>query len=146
MISNELVQAGIIVKLKADSALTTWLTDRSAGAEIRENQWQGRQFVYPAIRVDLVNQAENGNPPCFSQASFNVFSITEGDSSKDAGILAGLVDSALIRKKFSGTGFNSGLTTSLGATGPIRTAERTWQALGQYQANLFGGDFDAPKA
>jgi hypothetical protein len=146
MISPELIQAGIITKLKADTALTTWLTARSAGSEIRENQWQGRQFVYPAIRVDLLAQTEPGNPPCYSQTLFNVFAFAEGDSSKDAGILAGLVDAALIRKKFSGTGFNSGVISSLGTVPPIRTAERTWQALGQYQANLYGGDFDAPQA
>lgn len=146
MISPELIQAGIIAKLKADSALTTFLTDRSAGDEIRENQWQGRQFVYPAIRVDLLTQTEPGNPPCYSQTAFNVFAFTEGDSSKDCGILTGLVDTALIRKKFDGTGYNSGIVSSLGTVPPIRTAERTWQALGQYQANLFGGDFDAPQA
>lgn len=146
MISPELVQAGIITKLKANTALTTWLTDRSAGSEIRENQWQGRQFVYPAIRVDLLAQTEPGNPPCYSQALFNVFAFTEGDSSKDCGILAGLVNTALIRKKFSGTGYDSGLVSSLGVVSPIRTAERTWQALGQYQTNLYGGDFDAPQA
>lgn len=146
MISNDLVQAGIITKLKADTALTTWLTDRSAGSEIRENQWQGRQFVYPAIRVDLLPQTEAGNPPCYSQALFNVFAFTEGDSSKDCGILAGLIDTAMIRKNFSGTGYNSGIISSLGTVPPIRTAERTWQALGQFQTNLYGGDFDAPQA
>lgn len=146
MISDELVQAGIIAKLKANLALTTFLTDRSAGDEIRENQWQGRSFVYPAIRVDLLTQTEPGNPPCYSQTAFNVFAFTEGDSSKEAGILAGLIDTALIRKKFDGTGYNSGVVSSLGAVPPIRTSERVWQALRQYQANLFGGNFDAPQA
>jgi hypothetical protein len=135
VISPELVQAGIIAKLKADTSLVAWLTARSAGSEIRENQWQGRQFVYPAIRVDLLPQTETGNPPCYSQTLFNVFAFTEGDSSKDCGILAGLVNAALIRKKFS-----------LGSVPPLRTAERVWQALGQYQTNLYGGDFDAPQA
>lgn len=146
MISAELVQAGIIAKLKADTSLIAWLTARSASAEIRENQWQGRQFVYPAIRVDLLPQTEPGNPPCYSQVLFNVFAFTESDSSKDCGILAGLVDTALIRKKISGTGYDSGLVLSLGAVPPLRTAERVWQALGQYQTNLYGGDFDAPQA
>jgi hypothetical protein len=146
MISPELVQAGIITKLKADTALIAWLTTYSAQNEVRENQWQGRQFVYPAVRVDILTQTEPGNPPCYSQALFNVFAFAEGDSSKNCGVLAGLVDSALIRKKFTGTGFDSGLVTSLGTVPPIRTGERVWQALGQYQANLFGGDFDAPQA
>jgi hypothetical protein len=133
VISPELIQAGIITHLKADTALVAWLTARSAEDEIRENQWQGRQFVYPAVRVDLLPQTEPGNPPCYSQSLFNVFVFTEGDSSKDCGILAGLVDTALLRKKFSGTGYNSGLVISLGTVPPIRTAERVWQALGQYQ-------------
>jgi hypothetical protein len=146
VISPELIQAGIITHLKADTALVAWLTARSAEDEIRENQWQGRQFVYPAVRVDLLPQTEPGNPPCYSQSLFNVFVFTEGDSSKDCGILAGLVDTALLRKKFSGTGYNSGLVISLGTVPPIRTAERVWQALGQYQTNLYGGDYSAPQA
>jgi hypothetical protein len=146
VISPELVQAGIIAKLKADSALVAWLTALSAGDEIRENQWQGRQFVYPAVRVDLLPQTEPGNPPCYSQTLFNVFAFTEGDSSKDCGVLVGLINAALIRKKFNGTGYNSGLVITLGTVPPIRTAERVWQALGQYQTNLYGGDFDAPQA
>lgn len=146
MISSDLVQAGIISHLKADTALVAWLTARSAESEIRENQWQGRSFVYPAVRVDLLPQTETGNPPCYSQALFNVFCFTEDDSSKNCGILAGLVDTALLRKKFSGTGYSSGLVISLGSIPPIRTGERTWQALGQYQANLYGGNYSAPQA
>lgn len=146
MISPELVQAGIITHLKADSALIAWLTTYSAQNEIRENQWQGRTFVYPAVRVDLLTQTEPGDPPCYAQVLFNVFSFTEGDSSLTCGQLAGLIDTALIRKKFNGTGFNSGLVITLGTVPPIRTADRLWQGLGQYQANLYGGDYDAPQA
>ncbi len=146
MISPDLVQAGIISHLKADTSLIAWLTTYSAQSEIRENQWQGREFVYPAVRVDLLPQTEPGNPPCFAQILFNVFSFAEGDSSKDAAVLAGLLDTALIRKKFSGTGFNSGLVITLGSVPPIRTGERVWQALLQYQTNLYGGDYDSPQA
>jgi hypothetical protein len=146
MISPELVQAGVVAKLKANTALIAWLTTYSAQNEIRENQWQGRTFVYPAVRVDLLTQTEPGNPPCYSQVLFNVFCFTEGDSSKDCAVLAGLLDTALIRKKFSGTGFNSGLVLTLGTVPPIRTGERVWQALGQFQTNLYGGDYSAPQA
>lgn len=146
MISPDLVQAGIVSHLKANTALIAWLTTYSAQNEIRENQWQGRQFVYPAIRVDLLTQTEPGNPPCFAQVLFNVFAFAEGDSSLTCAQLAGLIDTALIRHKFSGTGFNSGLVTTLGSVPPIRTGERVWQALLQYQTNLYGGDYDSPKA
>lgn len=146
MISPELVQAGIVAHLKADSALIAFLTARSAQNEIRENQWQGRSFSYPALRVDLLTQTEPGNPPCYSQTAFNVFCFTEDNSSKECGVLAGLLNESLIRKKFSGTGYISGLVTTLGMVPPLRTTERVWQALGQFQANLYGGDFSAPQA
>lgn len=146
MISPDLVQAGIISHLKADSALIAWLTTYSAQNEIRENQWQGGTFVYPAIRVDLLPQTEPGNPPCYSQTLFNVFAFTEGDSSLQCAQLAGLIDTALIRKKFSGSGYNSGLVITLGTVPPLRLGDRIWQALGQFQTNLYGGDYAAPKA
>lgn len=141
MISPELIQAGIIAKLKADTALISFLTARSASSEIRENQWQGAQFVYPAVRVDLATQDEPGNPPCYSNISFNVFAFTEGDSSLECGQLLGLIDAALIRNVFTGTGFRSGLVVTLGGLAPLRTAERVWQGTGQYRANIIGGSF-----
>jgi hypothetical protein len=146
VISPDLVQAAIVSHLKADTALINWLTTYSAEDEVRENQWQGRAFVYPAVRVDLLPQTEPGNPPCYSQVLFNVFAFAEGDSSLDCAVLSGLIDTALIRKKFSGTGFDSGLVITLGGVPPIRTAERVWQGLGQFQANLYGGDYSAPQA
>ena len=141
MISPDLVQAAIIAKLQADATLLAWLTARSAASEIRENQWQGVSFVYPAVRVDLLPQTEPANPPCYSQQLFNVFAFAEGDSSQNSAILAGLIDSALIRKQMTGTGFATGHIISLGSVPPLRTAERIWQATGQYQMNVYGGTF-----
>lgn len=141
MISLDLVQAAIIAKLKADIPLVNWLTGLSAVNEIRENQWQGLQFVYPAVRVDLLPQTEPGNPPCYSQILFNVFAFVEGDSSQNSAILAGLLDTALLRRQIVGTGFVTGHIISLGTIPPLRTGERIWQAVGQYQMNLYGGTF-----
>lgn len=134
------VQAAIIAHLKADTALVAWLTARSAQNEIRENQWQGTDFTYPAVRVDLLPQLENGNPPCFSQQLFNVYGFIEGNSSLEGGDLIELIDAALIRKNIvnSTYGITTGLIISLGTIAPIRTAERVWQATGQYQTNLYG--------
>ena len=56
MISNDLVQAAIVAKLKADTTLVAWLTARSAENEIRESQWQGTVFSFPAVRVELGTQ------------------------------------------------------------------------------------------
>lgn len=139
MINPNLIRAAIIAKLQADTALAAWLTARSASSEIRESQWQGVTFVYPAIRIDLLPQTEDGNPPCYSNQPFNAFAFTEGDSSAECGDLLILLDAALIRNQIVGTGFTTGLITSLGSIPPNRTSERVWQATGQYQMNIFGG-------
>ena len=51
MISDELIQAAIISKLKATSSLTSLLAEGVAG--VKEYQWQGDDFKYPAVRLDL---------------------------------------------------------------------------------------------
>ncbi len=139
MISNDLIQAAIISKLKADSALIEWLTERGSSKEIRENQWQGRSFSYPAVRVDLGTQTEQGNPPCYSTMPFSIYSYTEDDSSQLCDVLAGLVNAALLRKRFSGTGFSSGIVIADGLTSAARSSERVWRAAGLYRCNIYGG-------
>lgn len=139
MISPELVADAIIAKLKADTALVAWLTARSSPDEIRENQWQGRDFTYPAVRVDLGDQIEVGNGPCFSEMPFTVFGFAEGDSSRDANILAGLISVALVRTRISGTGYTGGLVANDTMTAAARTGERVWRAPGLYRMKLYGG-------
>lgn len=139
MISNELVADAIIAALKADADLVAWLTARSSADEIRENQWQGRDFTYPAVRLDLGDQVEVGNDPCFSEIPFTVFGFAEGDSSRDANILAGLISAALVRTRNNGTGFTGGLVANDAMTGAARTGEKIWRAPGLYRMKLYGG-------
>lgn len=136
IIDNNLIQAAIITFMKANAALVDWLSNFSAENEIRENQWQGRDFVYPAIRVDLVSQQPIGNPPCHAELAFNVFCYSESDSSQQADKLAGLINAALARKAFTGTGFRSGTVRPQNILGAQRVAERVWEAVCQYQVML----------
>lgn len=141
MIANDRVQAGIIAKLKANAALIAWLTAKSADDEIRESQWQGTVFTYPAVRVDLGTQLPGGNGPCYlinGEIPFTVYSYSEDDSSKQADVLAGLVNVALLGEQFSGTGFTTGLVKSDGLVSASRLAERLWRAAGFYRVNLYG--------
>ena len=140
MIRNDLIQAGIIAALKANTALVDFLTARASVDEIREAQWQGAIFTYPAVRVDLGTQVPNGNGTChptMSDLAFSIFSFSELDSSQQADELAGLVDTALFNTRFSGTGFNSLLVDSGGLISASRTLERVWQATGLYTTILF---------
>lgn len=141
MISNDVLQQAIVSKLKADAALVAWLTARSAPSEIREAQWQGTVFVYPAVRVDVGTQTPKGNGPCYpfnSELTFTVVSFDEKDSSRETDQLAGLVNTALFVQAFNGTGFISGLVKSDGLISADRLAERVWRAMGLYRVNIYG--------
>jgi len=142
MIANDRVQAAIVAFLKADTALTAWLTARSAGSEIREAQWQGTIFSYPAVRVDLGTQLPDGLGTCYTsngQIPFTVYSYSEHDSSQQADQLAHLVNNALFGKQISGgTGFTTGLVKSDGLVSATRLAERLWRAGGFYRVNIYG--------
>lgn len=133
MISNYVIQAAIVAKLKANSALTTWLSNLSAGSEIRESNYQGAKFTYPAVRVETGTQ-QPGPPTshCYlttGEVPFTVACFSESDSSKQADQLANLVNAALVGARISGTGFNSLIIQSDGMTHATRAAERVWRAV-----------------
>lgn len=141
MISNELFQAAIIAKLKANTALVAWLTNLSAGNEIRETSWQGAAFTYPATRAEAGNQLPGGQLSiCYlttGEITFTVQSFSESDSSKQADVLAGLVNAALMGNRLSGTGFNTLSIQSDGLTHAARTAERIWRSVGLYRVQIY---------
>ncbi len=140
MIANNLIQAEIISKLKADTALIDFLTDLSAGNEIREAQWQGAIFTYPAVRVDLGTQIRTGNGACRlrnSEVSFSIISLSESDSSQQSDVLADLADEALFGTRLSGTGWASMIIDNDGLISASRTAERVWFATGLYSMRIY---------
>lgn len=139
MIDNDLIQAAIVAKLKADTALTNWLATRSTNDEIREGQFQGREFQYPAVRVELGTQIEEGNPPCYSSLPFTVYSYSEKGSSQEANQLAGYVKDALLRKSVSGSGWHTGIIAADGMIAARRTSQKVWQAVNLYRVNIYGG-------
>lgn len=139
MIDNDLIQAAIVAKLKANSALTTWLSQRSTAGEIREGQFQGREILYPSVRVELGTQIEEGNPPCYSTLPFTIYAYSEKDSSQEANQLAGLVTDALLRKNVTGSGWQSQLIIADGQIAARRVSERVWQAVNLYRMNVYGG-------
>lgn len=139
MIDTNLIQAALVAKLKANSPLITWLTQFSTQAEVRESQFQGREFLYPCVRVELGTQVEIGNPPCFSTVPFTVYSYSENDSSMQANVLAGFVTDAVLRDYVTDATWHSGLIAADGLIAARRTSERVWQAVNLYHMNVYGG-------
>lgn len=141
MIANNTIQAAIVAKLKANTALVNYLTAKSAGSEIRESSWQGAAFTYPAVRVESGTQQPGPDTSiCYlttGETPFTVLCFSEGDSSQEADELAALVNAALMGQRISGTGFASLLIQSDGLTHAARTAERVWRAIGLYRMQIY---------
>lgn len=88
MIPNNLIQAAFVTKLKSMANLVAELSSEN---EIKENQWQGTSFVYPAVRIDLGTQVPMA-PGCGAcRIPVNIQIHTEDASSKNADIIAGLI-------------------------------------------------------
>lgn len=141
MIRNDLIQAAIVAKLKANTTLVNWLTARSAGSEIREATWQGRDFVYPCVRVQVGTQEPDGNGPCYTtngSTTFTLFSYSEHDSSQECDELAGVANAALLGLHIAGTGFTTGPVLSDALIKATRTGERVWESVGLYRMQVYG--------
>lgn len=122
--TNNEIKAGIIAKLKAESTIT----DVVNSDEIKEYNWQGREFVYPGIRVRvLTNNADNSN--ClFSNISASILVYSELYSSLEADTIAGIIRTALHGKSFtsSGVAFTGIRVTNL--VPAIRQDINTWRS------------------
>lgn len=124
MISNNDIQAAIITRLKANTALVALLTTQ---AEIREAQWQGNEFVYPCVRVRVGPQTPPGNIQCaISRCRIVIQCFSENASSIEASDISYAVLDALHGHTFTSEDvkFTMVKITSLGE--PIRRDERTW--------------------
>jgi hypothetical protein len=126
MIPNHTIQADVLADLLAYAALTSLLN--SAG-EVREDQYQGTVFGYPAVRVAILNQTPIIGPEQCDLASLvlSVRCFAEEASSKMADTLAGLANDRLHRRNFFGTGWMSWLR-SAGLIGALRVDERLWRS------------------
>lgn len=130
MIPNDDVQAGIIAKLKANATLVAALNSSS---EIKENQYQGAEFLYPAVRVSVGTQTNDRRSPfcAFGFLPFTVRVYSEQKSSQQADDILGKVN-FLHGTYITGTGFILNNIECIGLTGAIRISEQLWMAEANY--------------
>ncbi len=135
MVSNDLIQTALITRLKANAALVARIT----AAEVRENQWQGTNFDYPCVRVSVTLQTPlmEWEQCSWSRVTFSVFSMSELDSSKEADEIAGLVNAALHKVSFAGTGFKFLKIRSMGLASATRMSERIWRAEASFISDVY---------
>lgn len=135
MVSNDLIQAALITRLKANAPLVARIT----AAEVRENQWQGTNFDYPCTRVSVTLQVPlmEWEQCSFSRVSFSVFSMSELDSSKEADEIAGLANTVLHKTSFAGTGFRFLRIRSISLASAVRMSERIWRAEASFVSDVY---------
>jgi len=134
LLDNNDIQAGLIAYLKANTTVVALL---ASGTSIKEDQWQGTTFVYPAVRVDLGMQLPRGNCDG-AEATFSVICYSEDASSQEADRLAGTVNDQLHRKAFTSSGVRYSIY-SRGLIPAIREDERTWRSEATFHATIESG-------
>lgn len=137
MISNEILQKALVTRMKANTGITDVL---NGSTEVREQQWQGRTFTYPAIRLALGTQAPRMEMEVctWSRLSFSVLCLSEDRSSKEADQLAGAVSTAFHKTAWtvSADSFRFHQVRSAGLNSAIRMSERVWRAEAFFIADI----------
>lgn len=146
MISNDVLKADFVAALKGYATLTDMLVrqDGEGGVEnVKESQYAGTQFTYPAVRVRINRQIplpERG--PCdHARLSLSIRVLTEGASSQECDEIAGVVNGFLHGSSgggrfFQGTGWSTNLRSS-GLDAAIRTGEKAWMSVANYESIVY---------
>lgn len=130
---NDLVQGALIDYLKTKTDVTNLLTTAN---EIREDQWQGRDFVYPNIRCRLISNVpfDDCNLADIT-LSWEVYS--EEASSYQADKICGKIRTVLHNKSFDSNGLHFNLR-STDLIPAIRSDEKTWRSEALFTGNVSG--------
>jgi len=73
MINHNEIQEFFITKLKANTALVNLM---GANDEIRERQWAGLSYDYPAVRVSCGPQSKTGDNNCMLDITMKITVFT----------------------------------------------------------------------
>lgn len=123
MIPNNELQAALITDAKSRNSLTDEL---GGSTEIREDQWQGREFSYPNIRVRMIENTPFMDD-CGSRFRVSFLVFTENTSSQNADKIAGIINDIYYGKSFT----TNSITFTIGDTRlmpAIRNSNTTWRS------------------
>ncbi len=116
------VQAAWVAYLKSQITLTSLLANNS---QVKESQWQGEIFSYPAVRVSVdFFPSING---CIPRANVFISIFSEQKSSDEASTIAGVIQNLVHRKPFTSAGVTSFMVIVQEVTHPERSIF-AWQS------------------
>jgi len=127
MIPNDELQKAILDYAKSKASILAKLSDTE---EIREDQWQGREFSYPAIRLRIIR---NEPTECAQEIEFSFEVFSEHSSSQQADDICGTINDEFHDKSFTSDGirFTGVICSNLAPA--IRENQRTWRAETFYE-------------
>ena len=142
MIINSQIQEALVTRLKDGTRpeIAALHAALATDEEIRENQFQGTQFAYPAIRVVFSYLNPTENTPCrddIFRSYFSIVSFSESTSSLEADNIAGLVAEALDEEMLNETTFRTGNISLGSVNAAIRIGPRLWRAETFFRASIY---------
>lgn len=142
MITNNQIQETLVTRLKDNTRpeIAALHAALASDEEIRENQFQGTEFDYPAIRVSFTYLNPTENTPCrddIFRSYFSVVSYSESTSSLEADNIAGLVAEALDEAILDVPAFKTGNISLGSVNAAIRIGTRLWRAETFFRASIY---------
>ena len=137
MISDELLQADLVSKLKRIASVTSLLPDGTSG--IRELQWQGDTFQYPCVRLDLEQNEYvfDEQERCqLYQIEFSLYIFSEERSSKQCSVIKGLLENYLTGKGWTGTNAKYTRLRLIDSVPAVREDMTTWRTQLKYRTRV----------
>ena len=122
IITGNDVQKAWVSYLKAQSTLVALLPSAN---NIKELEWQGEQWTYPAVRVSVdFFPSVNG---CIPRAEVYISVFSEEKTSKQTSNIAGVIQNLVHRKPFESVGVKSFMVIVQEVTHPDRSIF-AWQS------------------
>src|SRR5574343_629416 len=94
--SNDEIQAALLAYIKSKTSITNVITS----TEMREDQWQGSTFTYPAIRIRMISNVPSNTNCNYNNISVSIMVFTEDASSQNDDKIAGIINETLHDKSF----------------------------------------------
>lgn len=131
MLGNDEIQAALVGYFKSIPSIADEVThtvNSKSIVDVREDQWQGRDFAYPNIRIRLISNTPLWSGDCNAHRIYlGIQVFTENDSSLNADRIAGIINSALHGKSFSASSITFSLRTT-NLVPAIRSDVLTWRS------------------
>ena len=131
MIHNDRIQAALLARAKSIATILAKLTDTD---EIREDQWQGREFTYPAYRIRIIRNEPISS--CNQKVEFSFQAFSEQSSSKQADDMCGTINDEFHDKSFSRNSIRFTGVICQNLAPAMRVDQRLWRAETFFEARV----------